>query len=87
MTTDERIKEIIGDYTDMPVSSILSTKIADTDIDSLDSVEMLCDIEDEFDINIDDTEWEELGKTATVQQVIDFVKKKTGDWSDAKHST
>jgi acyl carrier protein len=82
MTTDERIREIIGDYTESNVSEILDTKIVDTDMDSLDWTEILCDFEDEFDIKIDDEEWEKLGETATIQQMIDFVKSKIGGWSE-----
>ena len=57
-----------------------STKIENTDVslvddigaDSLDVVEVIMQIEEEFDIEIPD---EEAEKLSTVQEIIDYVEK------------
>ena len=57
-----------------------NTKIENTDIslvddigaDSLDVVEIVMQIEEEFDIEIPD---EEVEKLTTVQEIIDYVEK------------
>jgi len=46
--------------------------LEDLNADSLDSVEIVMSIEDEFDINIADEEWEQV---QTIGQVVALVKQ------------
>jgi acyl carrier protein len=46
------------------------TKFTDLDMDSLDSIELLMEIEEEFNIEINDDEWE---TTTTVGQAVSVV--------------
>lgn len=67
----EKIKEIIVEVTDIePEEITLKTNIKDDlDIDSLDLFQIVNEIEEEFDIKIEDVE-----AIATVEDVIKFVE-------------
>mgnify|MGYP003504513017 FL=1 len=66
------MKQILADQLDADIDSItLETDIQDDlGADSLDVVEMLMSIEDEFDIEIPDEQIENL---KTVGQVVDYI--------------
>lgn len=50
----EKIKELIADKLEVEADEITeSTKFSDLGIDSLDIVELLMDVEDEFGVNIE----------------------------------
>lgn len=68
----QRILKIISDTTWAAESNIELeyTLVADLGCDSLDCVEIMMALENEFDIEIDD---DKFGETTTVQQVIDYV--------------
>ncbi|MEE1053391.1 MAG: acyl carrier protein [Acutalibacteraceae bacterium] len=68
----EKMKQILADQLDADIDSItLETDIQDDlGADSLDVVEMLMSIEDEFDIEIPDEQIENL---KTVGQVVDYI--------------
>ena len=68
----EKMKQILADQLDADIDSItLETDIQDDlGADSLDVVEMLMSIEDEFDIEIPDEQIENL---KTVDQVVDYI--------------
>lgn len=68
----EKMKQILADQLDVDIDSItLETDIQDDlGADSLDVVEMLMSIEDEFDIEIPDEQIENL---KTVGQVVDYI--------------
>ena len=68
----EKLKQILADQLDADIDSItLETDIQDDlGADSLDVVEMLMSIEDEFDIEIPDEQIENL---KTVGQVVDYI--------------
>lgn len=70
----EKFKQILAEQLDADVESItLETDIADDlGADSLDVVEMLMAIEDEFDIEIPDEEIENL---KTVGNVVDYIQQ------------
>ncbi len=70
----EKIKEILVDQLDADIDSItLETDIADDlGADSLDVVEMLMNIEGEFDIEIPDEEIENL---KTVGALVDYIQE------------
>lgn len=69
----EKMKQILADQLDADIESITpQTDIADDlGADSLDVVEMLMSIEDEFEIEIPDEEIENL---KTVGNVVDYIQ-------------
>lgn len=70
----EKFKQILAEQLDADVESITpDTDIADDlGADSLDVVEMLMAIEDEFDIEIPDEQIENL---KTVGNVVDYIQQ------------
>ena len=68
----EKIREIIAEQTGKDVEEItLETNVKeDLDADSLDLFQIINDIEDEFDVSVEDPE-----SIVTVQDVVDFVEK------------
>ncbi len=72
----EKMKQILAEQLDADIESITpETDIADDlGADSLDVVEMLMAIEDEFDIEIPDEEIENL---KTVGNVVDYIQEHT----------
>ena len=72
MSIEERIKKIVAEQLGSGEDEITneSSFIDDLGADSLDTVELVMSLEDEFDIEIPDDDAE---KIATVQAAIDFV--------------
>ena len=72
-SVEERVKEIIIDQLGVEEKQVeLSASfINDLGADSLDTVELVMALEEEFDIEIPD---EEAEKIATVQQAVDYIK-------------
>jgi len=68
-----RIKKVVADKLGVDESEVVpeASFTADLGADSLDSVELIMELEKEFDIEISDTEAEKL---ATVAKVIKFVE-------------
>ena len=68
-----RIKKVVADKLGVDESEVVpeASFTADLGADSLDSVELIMELEREFDIEISDTEAEKL---ATVAKVIKFVE-------------
>lgn len=75
MDTEERVMAIVHQYdSDAKVGDQLKD---DLRFDSLDMVETAMYVEKEFSISITDEEMEDpMWDTATVQDLIDFVKRK-----------
>ena len=67
----EQIREIIAEQTGKDVDEItLETNVKeDLDADSLDLFQIINDIEDEFDVSVEDPE-----SIVTVQDAVDFVE-------------
>ena len=67
----EKIREIIAEQTGKDVDEItLETNVKeDLDADSLDLFQIINDIEDEFDISVEDPE-----SIVTVKDAVDFVE-------------
>ena len=67
----EKIREIIAEQTGKDVDEItLETNVKeDLDADSLDLVQIINDIEDEFDVSVEDPE-----SIVTVKDAVDFVE-------------
>ena len=74
MSGDERVKGIVAEQLDTSVDEINneSSFIDDLGADSLDTVELVMALEEEFDIEISDEEAENI---STVQTAIDYINK------------
>jgi acyl carrier protein len=69
----DRVKEIIADKLSLDADEIAmeSSFIDDLGADSLDIVELIMALEDEFDMEIPD---EEAEKITTVSSVVEYIK-------------
>jgi acyl carrier protein len=74
MDIEQRVKKIVADQLSVKEGEIKneSSFIDDLGADSLDTVELVMALEQEFDLEIPD---EEAEKIATVQQAIDYINK------------
>ena len=75
MTTENTVKKIISEHLGVSINETKSDShlVEDLGADSLDTVELIMAVEDEFGINIpDNEEW----KLLTVQQIVDYVEEK-----------
>ncbi|RJP66984.1 MAG: acyl carrier protein [Candidatus Abyssobacteria bacterium SURF_17] len=70
---EDRIKEIIAEKLDIGIEQVTDGAkfIDDLGADSLDVVELIMTLEDEFEIEITD---EDAEKIVTVRNAIDFIK-------------
>jgi len=76
MSVEEKVKEIIIDQLGVDDKQVTATAsfIDDLGADSLDTVELVMALEEEFDIEIPDDEAEKITK---VQDAIDYIKNRT----------
>jgi len=74
MSVDERVKGIVAEQLGIGIDEINneSSFIDDLGADSLDTVELVMALEEEFDIEISDEEAENI---STVQTAIDYINK------------
>ena len=70
---EDKIKEIIAEKLEIDIGQITDEAkfIDDLGADSLDVVELIMTLEDEFEVEITD---EEAEKIVTVRDAIDFIK-------------
>lgn len=70
---EERVMKVVSEQlgVDRGEISLSSAFVADLDADSLDTVELVMALEEEFDLTIPD---EMAEKITTVQQAVDFIK-------------
>ena len=73
-STEDKVKEIIVSQLGVDADKVVPTAtfVDDLGADSLDTVELIMAIEEEFDCEIPE---EEAANISTVQEVIDFVSK------------
>ncbi len=71
---EQKVKEIVGEQMGVDASEMTSETsfINDLNADSLDTVELVMELEDEFDMSIPD---EEAEKLQTVGAAVDFIEK------------
>ncbi|GJL78303.1 MAG: acyl carrier protein [Nitrospinaceae bacterium] len=76
MSVEEKVKEIIVDQLGVDEKQVSpeASFIDDLGADSLDTVELVMALEEEFDIEIPD---EEAEKIASVANAIDYIKSHT----------
>jgi acyl carrier protein len=73
----EKVRKILSDQLEIDEESITmeSDLIEDLKADSLAIVELIMDLEQEFDLDIPD---EELPKVATVKDVVTYIENNVG---------
>lgn len=73
----ERVKKIIIEQLDVAAEDVVPTAsfVDDLGADSLDQVELIMAMEEEFNVSISD---EDAEKIVTVQNAIDYVQKALG---------
>jgi acyl carrier protein len=78
---EEKVIEIVSEQMGVDKSEITpeTSFINDLNADSLDTVELVMEFEDEFDMSIPD---EEAEKIQTVGAAIDYIKKIMNDKED-----
>ena len=76
MSVEDKVKEIIVDQLGVDEKQVNSEAsfIDDLGADSLDTVELVMALEEEFDIEIPD---EDAEKIATVKNAVDYIKDQT----------
>lgn len=75
MNTLERVKKVLVEQLDVSEDEVTpeASMVDDLGADSLDLVEIVMGLEEEFDIEIPDEDAENI---KTVQQIIDYVDEK-----------
>ena len=73
MSVEDKIFKIISEKLDVDINEVVpkASLVDDLGADSLDLVELIMTMEEEFDIEISD---EEAEKLITVQNAIDYIK-------------
>ena len=76
MSHDEKVKEIIMEQLGVGADQVTpeASFIDDLGADSLDTVELVMALEDEFDIKIPDEDYDKIG---TVGDVIEYIESKS----------
>ncbi|MBN1850904.1 MAG: acyl carrier protein [Deltaproteobacteria bacterium] len=74
---EQKVKKIICEQLDVPEEDVVLTAsfVDDLGADSLDQVELIMAMEEEFDVSIPD---EDAEKIATVQDAINYIIKAKG---------
>ena len=74
-TVDERVKKIIGEQLGVEEDEVMpeASFVEDLGADSLDTVELVMALEEEFGIEIPD---EDAEKILTVGKALDYIKEK-----------
>jgi len=75
---EDKVIKMICEQLDVPEEDVVSKAsfVDDLGADSLDQVELIMAMEEEFDISIPDEDAENIG---TVQNAIDYIKKAIGE--------
>ena len=73
MSIEQKVKEIVAEQLERDVNEVTASAsfVDDLGADSLDIVELVMKMEEEFEIEIPD---EEAEKIKTVQNVVDYIQ-------------
>ena len=76
-TVEDKIKKIICEQLDVAEKDVVpeASFVDDLGADSLDQVELIMAMEEEFDISIPDEDAEKIG---TVKDALDYIKNVSG---------
>lgn len=76
-TIEQRVKQVVADQLGVTFNDVQNSAsfVDDLGADSLDTVELVMALEEEFDMNIEDADAETI---TTVQSAIDFIIEKQG---------
>jgi acyl carrier protein len=74
MSIEDKVKKLIAEKLSVELAEVVpeASFVDDLGADSLDLVELVMTMEEEFDIDISD---EDAEKLVTVQDAIDFIKR------------
>jgi len=77
MSTFEKVKKVVVEQLDVSEDEVTpqASFVEDLGADSLDVVELIMGLEEEFDIEIPD---EDAEKIATVQDAVSYIESKQG---------
>ena len=78
MNTEEKIREILFELSGMEITDNNASLQVDLALDSLAMVMLLIEIEEEFGIELDESDMNPF-ELNTVQDIIDLVSKYLGD--------
>ncbi len=75
---EKKVKEIVCEQLDVSEEDVVlaASFVDDLGADSLDQVELIMAMEEEFDVSISD---EDAEKMSTVQDAIDYIMKALGE--------
>ena len=74
MNVEEKVKAIVSEHLELAVDSLtIETTFEEIDADSLDIVELVMALEEEFDLEISDQEIEEI---KTIGDIVSFIESK-----------
>ncbi len=78
LSIEDRVMNIVVEQLGVSAEEVTPTSsfVDDLGADSLDTVELVMQLEDEFDTTISDDQAEEL---ATIQDAVDFIKAHTAE--------
>ncbi|MDI6791612.1 MAG: acyl carrier protein [bacterium] len=78
MDVEEKVKEIITNQLGVDKSKVIpaASFVEDLGADSLDTVELVMALEEEFDLDISDEDAESI---TTVGQAITYIKERTSE--------
>ncbi len=75
MSIENKVKKIVADQLEVDISKLTKeTTFEDIDADSLDIVELVMALEEEFDLEISDQEIENI---KTVGDVVKYIESQT----------
>ena len=82
MATFDRVKKVVVEQLDVSEDEVTpdASFVEDLGADSLDVVELVMGLEEEFDVEIPD---EDAEKITTVKEAVNYIESKTGASSEA----
>lgn len=84
-TIEERVKKVVVNQLEIKEeeATMEASFVDDLGADSLDTVELVMALEEEFDTEIPD---EEAEKIRTIQQAVDYIKQHQAEMEDSEQT-